>query len=55
VVAALTLGFAEMEFNWERLTHQELLEFIHTTDLKEQMVAFGVWDAWADGTRGRTK
>lgn len=54
VIAALALGFAELDFTWERLTRAELEQLMTATDLEHQMKGFAVWEAWENGSRGRT-
>lgn len=53
IVAALVYEFAEMDVSWGRQTRAEIEELIRTTDLGQQMRTFGLWEAWADGRRGR--
>lgn len=53
VAAAVTYAFAEDEATWKRQTRAEIEELIRTTDLGDQMKSFGMWESWANGTRGR--
>jgi carboxypeptidase Q len=55
VAAAVTWSFANMDVTWGRQTRAQVEQLISTTDLGDQMKAFGVWDGWEDGTRGRGK
>ncbi|MCP5046590.1 MAG: M20/M25/M40 family metallo-hydrolase [bacterium] len=56
VIAAVTLGFANMEVDWKRQSRDEIQHIIDTTSLKEQMETFfGFYDAWVEGKRGRKK
>ena len=52
IVAALTWGFANDEVTWGRLSAAEIEEMVETS-LKGQMQAFGAWESWAAGRRGR--
>ena len=53
IAAAVIWGFANDSARLPRHTHAEIQELIDNTDLESQMKNFAVWDAWADGTRGR--
>ena len=53
IVAALTLGFANMEVTWKRQTRQEIEQLLQTTSLRQQMEMFDLYPGWEDGTRGR--
>ncbi len=53
IVAALVYGFAEVEVNWKRQTRAEIEVLVRTTDLGNQMRTFGLYEPWADGSRGR--
>lgn len=53
VAAAVIWGFANDTARLPRQTHEEISLLIESTDLEEQMRSMAVWDAWAEGTRGR--
>ena len=53
ITAAVIWGFANDSVRLPRHTHAEIQTLIDNTDLETQMRNFAVWDAWADGTRGR--
>ena len=53
VAAAVTWGFATMEVTWKRQTREDIEQLIRKTDLKDQMMSFGVWEDWESGRRGR--
>ncbi|MCP3959891.1 MAG: M20/M25/M40 family metallo-hydrolase [bacterium] len=53
IAAAVTLGFAEMDVDWDRQTRVEIQELIDATDLADQMKSFRVWETWESGERGR--
>lgn len=53
ISAALLWGFANSSERLPRQTNAEIEALINSTDLEKQMRDFAVWDAWADGTRGR--
>ncbi|RMF65260.1 MAG: M20/M25/M40 family metallo-hydrolase, partial [Calditrichaeota bacterium] len=55
IAAAVTYGFAQMEVDWHRQTRAEIETLMQTTDLGKQMKSFGLWQAWQDGSRGRSK
>jgi carboxypeptidase Q len=53
IAAAVVYGFANMEtISWSRQTAKQLQKIIDTTDLKAQMISFGMWQDWADNKRG---
>ncbi len=54
IAAAVILGFADMEVDWGRQTRAEIQHLVDTTQLGTDMKAFGYWDEWVAGTRGRT-
>lgn len=53
VAASLVYGFATMPQVPPRQTRAQVEAIMKATDLAQQMKAMGVWDGWADGTRGR--
>ncbi len=53
VAAAVTWGFATMDVTWERQPRSAIEALIESTDLRDQMVMFGLWEPWLEGTRGR--
>ena len=54
IVAAVTLGFANMENpGLKRQNREEIQKMIDQTNLAEVMKAFGFYEGWIDGTRGR--
>jgi hypothetical protein len=53
VVAAITLGFANMEVTWQRQTRPEVQHLIDNTSLRAQMDMFYLHEGWLDGSRGR--
>lgn len=55
IAAAVAWGFANMRVDWERQSHAEIEDLIARTDLEQQMRSFGVWQAWQDGRRGRSR
>lgn len=55
IVAAVVYGFAEADVNWERQTRAEIEQLMAATDLEQQMRTFGLWEAWENGSRGRTE
>lgn len=55
VVAALAYGFATMPDALPRQSAAEIANLVKTTDLEKQMRSLGVWDGWANKTRGRHK
>ncbi|MDY7092131.1 MAG: M28 family peptidase [Acidobacteriota bacterium] len=55
IAGAVTLGFANMDVDWQRQTRAEIQELIDSTDLGDQMRTFGVYEAWEEGIRGRAR
>ena len=55
VAAALAYGFATMPEALPRQSRADIDALMKNTDLPDQMKAMGVWDGWANGTRGRQK
>lgn len=55
VVAAVTWGLAEMDIPWGRQSAEDIKAMMTATDLADQMRAFGLWDAWERGGRGRSR
>lgn len=53
VAAALVYGFATMPEALPRQSRAEIDAIMKNTDLSDQMKSLGVWDGWANGTRGR--
>ena len=53
IAAAVLWGFANDKRRLPRQTRQEIADLIESTDLEQQMRNFAVWDAWAEGARGR--
>jgi hypothetical protein len=53
VAAALTWGFAEGEVSWGRLSGAEVERIVETPGLKSQMQAFGLYESYRAGRRGR--
>lgn len=53
IMAAFAYGFADMDVIWKRQTRTEIQRLIDSTNLKEQMDAFGLYPGWLDGSRGR--
>jgi hypothetical protein len=53
ITAAVIWGFANDSARLPRQSHKEVEALINSTDLETQMKNFAVWDAWANGTRGR--
>lgn len=53
VVAAFTLGVANMEVNWKRQTRAEVQQLVDNTSLRAQMDMFYLQGGWLDGSRGR--
>ena len=54
--AALTLGLANLpEKIGPRLTHDQIEQTIHETHSDDLFKAFGLWDDWSSGKRGRQK
>lgn len=52
VAAALVYGFATMPEALPRQTPADVEALVKRTDLPDQMKSMGVWDGWANGTRG---
>ncbi len=55
IVAAMTLGFAEIPVTWKRQSRAEIERLMTTTDLRQQMESMGMWSEWASGARGRKR
>jgi len=55
IVAAVAWGFANMDVDWERQSRAQVEDLVARTDLEQQMRSFGVWQAWQDGSRGRSR
>jgi hypothetical protein len=55
ILAAMTLGFAEMPVTWKRQSRAEIERLVATTDLRQQMESLGMWGDWASGVRGRKR
>jgi len=55
VAAAAIWGFADSDLSFPRQTRAEIESLIQSTDLGAQMRSFGIYDAWVDGTRGRSR
>lgn len=55
VAAALVYGFATMPEALPRQSRAEIDAIMKSTDLADQMKSMGVWDGWANGTRGRKR
>jgi len=53
VAAALTWGLANGDTTWPRQSRGEVEALVNNTSLKDQLVSMGMWDDWANGTRGR--
>jgi Zn-dependent M28 family amino/carboxypeptidase len=53
IVAAVALGFANMEVDWKQQSRPEVERLVSSTDLEAQMKMFGIWDQWIEGRRGR--
>jgi len=53
IAAAVIWGFANDTARLPRQTHAEIEALIESTGLESHMRDFAVWDAWANGTRGR--
>ena len=54
VAAAVILGFAEMDVDWDRQTRAEIQHLVDTTALGTDMKVFGLMKLWDSGRRGRT-
>jgi hypothetical protein len=52
IVAAAIYGYAEAEVSWARQSRADVERLVESTTLKQQMIAFHVYDAFAAGTRG---
>lgn len=52
ITAATVWGFAQADVTWERWGPEPIREMVEEK-LQDQMKAFGAWDAWAEGRRGR--
>jgi carboxypeptidase Q len=53
IAGAMIYGFANYDnVTWKRQTVAELENIIDTTDLKAQMISFGMWQDWVDNKRG---
>ena len=55
VVAAAIYGFAEADVTWARQSRADVERLVDSTTLKQQMISFHVFDAFAEGTRGRRR
>lgn len=55
ILAAMTLGFAEMPVTWKRQNRADIERLIGTSDLRQQMESMGMWSDWASGARGRKR
>ena len=53
IAAAVTWGFANGEVGWRRQGRAEVERLVEGTNLKEQMVSFGLFEDWQAGRRGR--
>jgi carboxypeptidase Q len=53
IAAAVAWGFANGEAAWGRQSRAEIERLVETTNLKEQMVSFGLYEDWRSGQRGR--
>jgi hypothetical protein len=53
IIGALVFEFARSSVVLPRHSRAQVEGLIKTTDLGDQMKAFGMWDAWVDGSRGR--
>jgi hypothetical protein len=53
IAAAVTWAFAERDVDWERHNRADIQALVDSTDLGNQMRAFGLWESWANGSRGR--
>jgi carboxypeptidase Q len=52
IAAAVTWGFATQELSLPRQSATQVDSLVRHTDLADQMKAFNVYDAWAEGRRG---
>ena len=58
IVGSVALGFANLppeQVNWKRQSYDEVATIIEKFQLEFPMRMFGVWKAWEQGERGRTK
>jgi hypothetical protein len=55
IAAAVAYGFAQADVTWRRQTAAEVEKLVEGTSLKQQMMDFGFWEDWTNGTRGRRK
>ena len=53
IVGAVVFGLAQNEVTWTRQSRPEVEALVEGTSLKAQMVAFGFYDDWTSGVRGR--
>jgi hypothetical protein len=53
IAAAVTLGFAGMDVDWERWDRSRIQVLIDSTDLADQMRTFGMMAGWESKERGR--
>ncbi len=53
IIGSLVFEFAQSSVVLPRHSRTQVEDLIRTTDLGDQMKAFGLWDAWVDGSRGR--
>jgi hypothetical protein len=53
IAAALAWGFAEADVTWGRKSRKEIEALVEGTSLKQQMVAFDLYEDWLGGKRGR--
>jgi Zn-dependent M28 family amino/carboxypeptidase len=52
IAAAVTLAFGQDPLPLARADQSQVETLMKSTDLPDQMKSFGLWDAWASGTRG---
>lgn len=53
IAGAMIYGFYNYDHvTWKRQTVAELESIMNTTDLKAQMISFGMWQDWVDNKRG---
>ncbi len=52
IIAAVTLGFANMDVSWTRQEYADVQKLIDSTGLRSQMDMFGLYPGWKDGSRG---
>jgi len=52
IVAAAIYGFAQADVTWQRQSRADVERLVESTTLKQQMIAFHAYDAFAAGTRG---